>query len=87
MCPWKFFGASSAARWDAIRRWLKAVVDGRLFQRVRLPPEDLSRLALIDRAWFGQGDRDFGHVEVENFEPDEIEPFAHVEIDELVRPR
>jgi hypothetical protein len=38
--PWATVGATAAAGWLAVRRWVRAVRAGRLFPRVRLGPHD-----------------------------------------------
>jgi hypothetical protein len=38
--PWTILGATAAAGWLAVRRWVRAVRQGRLFPRVRLDPAD-----------------------------------------------
>lgn len=35
--PWSWVGATAAAGWASLRRWLRAIEAGRLFARLRVP--------------------------------------------------
>lgn len=50
LCPWRTWGDGSATRWDALRDWLAAVREGRLFRCVRRPPDEWPRRRVAQRA-------------------------------------
>jgi hypothetical protein len=50
--PWTTVGATAAAGWLAVRRWVQAVRTGRLFPRVRVGPRDRTARQVATRtAW------------------------------------
>ncbi len=48
--PMRVWGAGSASRWDALREWVTAIQDGRLFTRVRAAPDDWPAWRIAERA-------------------------------------
>jgi len=50
LCPWRTWGDGSAARWDALRDWVTAVRERRLFHGVRPPPDDWAPWRVAERA-------------------------------------
>jgi hypothetical protein len=47
--PWRVVGASAAETWHAPRRWLRAVLAGRLLRCVRRVPKDWSLRQMAER--------------------------------------
>lgn len=50
LCAWQEWGEGSASRWDALRDWVGAVRDGRLFRCTRRPPDTWSAWQVAERA-------------------------------------
>lgn len=50
LSPWTIWGNGSASRWDALRGWIAAVQQGRLFKGVRKTPEAFSLWRVAARA-------------------------------------
>lgn len=50
LCALQEWGEGSASRWDALRDWVGAVRDGRLFRCVRRPPDTWPAWQVAERA-------------------------------------
>lgn len=50
LSAWRQWGEGSGSRWDALRDWVAAVRDGRLFRGVRRPPDDWPPWRVAERA-------------------------------------